>query len=147
MYSKEEAKQIKQQFWTQFGQSYSRKWLLHKTKIKGFSFKFYVDNKTAKVMLDIEPKDDELRKIYFQKMESLQTILLENYLPEAIFEENCYLENGKLISRVWVEKSQVSINNPKTWEDIYSFFHDQMTQFELFYYEHEDYIKDLDTNT
>lgn len=147
MYSKEEAKQIKQRFWTTFGQSYPRKWLLHKTKIKDFSFKFYADNKKAQVMLDIENKDEELRTIYFQKIESLKNVLLENYLPEAIFEENYYLDNGKLISRIWVEKHGISINNPDTWQDIFEFFYENMSSFELFFYEFEEYIKDLSTNT
>lgn len=147
MYSKEEAKQIKQRFWTTFGQSYPRKWLLHKTKIKDFSFKFYADNKKAQVMLDIENKDDELRTIYFQKIESLKNVLLENYLPEAIFEENYYLDNGKLICRIWVEKHGISINNPDTWQDIFDFFYENMSSFELFFYEFEEYIKDLSTNT
>ena len=147
MYSKEEAKLIKQRFWTEFGQTYPRKWLLHKTKIKDFSFKFYADNKKACVMLDMEQKDDELRKIYYQKIESLKNILIENHLPGVIFEENYYLDNGKQISRIWVEKDGVSINNPKTWDDIFVFFHDNMSEFELFFYEFEDYIKDLDINT
>ena len=37
-------------------------------------------------------------------MFSLKTILSEEYLEEAIFERNYYLESGKIISRVWVEK-------------------------------------------
>lgn len=147
MFSKEEAKRIKKEFWIQFSAKYPRKWLLYNTKIKDFSFKFYIDNKKAKVRLDIEPKDDELRKIYFEKIESLQTILLENYLPEAIFERNFYLENGKIISRIWIEKDNVSINNKTTWSSVFDFFNEKMQAFELFFYEFNDYIKDLETNT
>ncbi len=147
MYSKEEAQQIKKEFWTAFAEAYPRKWLLYDTKIKDVTFKFYVDNKKAQVMLDIEPKDEEKRKIYFEKIESLKTILLEEYLPEAIFERNFYLENGKLISRIWVEKTGISINNKNTWPEIFDFFNENMSAFEYFFYEHEDYIKDLEINT
>ncbi|MEO5775444.1 MAG: DUF4268 domain-containing protein, partial [Flavobacterium sp.] len=124
-----------------------RKWILYDTKIKDVTFKFYIDNKKAQVMLDIEPKEEEKRKIYYEKIESLKTILLEDYLPEAILERNFYLENGKVISRIWVEKLGVSLNNKNTWGEIFKFFSDTMTQFELFYLEHEDYIKDLEINT
>ncbi|MTG98975.1 DUF4268 domain-containing protein [Myroides albus] len=147
MFSKEEAQRIKREFWIQFAETYPRKWLLHNTKIKDFSFKFYCDNKKAFVLLDIENKDEEKRKIYYEKIESLKTILLEDYLPEAIFERNFYLENGKLISRIWVELHGVSINNKNTWDQIFDFFSNNMTQFEIFFYEHEDYIKDLEINT
>lgn len=147
MYSKEEAQAIKKNFWIAFAEAYPRKWLLYDTKIKDVAFKFYVDNKKAQVMLEIEPKDDEKRKIYFEKIESLKTILIEEYLPEAIFERNFYLDNGKVVSRIWVEKNHVSINNKLTWNDIFDFFNTEMTNFEYFFYEYEDYIKDLETNT
>lgn len=147
MFSKEEALQIKKDFWIAFAETYPRKWLLYNTKIKDVTFKFYVDNKKAQVLLDIEPKDEEKRKIYFEKVFSLKTILLEEYLEEVVFERNYYLESGKIISRVWVEKTGISINNKNTWEAIFEFFNDNMDAFERFFYENEDYIKDLEINT
>ena len=147
MYSKEEAQQIKKEFWTAFAEAYPRKWLLYDTKIKDVTFKFYIDNKKAQVLLDIEPKDEEKRKIYYEKIESLKTILHEDYLPEAILERNFYLDNGKVISRIWIEKLDVSLNNRKYWPEIFEFFSETMTKFELFFYEFEDYIKDLEMNT
>lgn len=147
MYSKEEAQQIKKESWTAFAEAYPRKWLLYDTKIKDVTFKFYIDNKKAQVLLDIEPKDEEKRKIYYEKIESLKTILHEEYLPEAILERNFYLDNGKVISRIWIEKLNVSLNNRKYWPEIFEFFSETMTKFELFFYEFEDYIKDLEMNT
>lgn len=147
MFSKEEALQIKKDFWIAFAEEYPRKWLLYNTRIKDVTFKFYVDNKKAQVLLDIEPKDEEKRKIYYEKVESLKTILLEDYLDDVIFERNFYLETGKVISRVWVEKTGISINNKNTWPEIFDFFAEKMDAFERFFYENEDYIKDLEINT
>ena len=147
MFSKEEALQIKKDFWIAFAAEYPRKWLLYNTKIKDVTFKFYVDNKKAQVLLDIEPKDEEKRKIYYEKIESLKTILLEDYLDDVIFERNFYLETGKVISRVWVEKTGISINNKNTWPEVFDFFAEKMDAFERFFYENEDYIKDLEINT
>lgn len=147
MYSKEEAQQIKKEFWTAFAEAYPRKWLLYDTKIKDVTFKFYIDNKKAQVLLDIEPKDEEKRKIYYEKIESLKTILHEEYLPEAILERNFYLDNGKVISRIWIEKLNVSLNNRNYWPEIFEFFSETMSKFELFFFEFEDYIKDLEMNT
>ena len=147
MFSKDEALQIKKDFWIAFAAEYPRKWLLYNTKIKDVTFKFYVDNKKALVLLDIEPKDEEKRKIYYEKVESLKTILLEDYLDDVIFERNFYLETGKVISRVWVEKTGISINNKNTWPEVFDFFAEKMDAFERFFYENEDYIKDLEINT
>ena len=147
MYSKEEALRIKKDFWIAFAEAYPRKWLLYDTKIKDVTFKFYIDNKKAQVLLDIEPKDEEKRKIYYEKIESLKTILHEEYLPEAILERNFYLDNGKVISRIWIEKLNVSLNNRNYWPEIFEFFSETMSKFELFFFEFEDYIKDLEMNT
>ncbi|WP_291117564.1 DUF4268 domain-containing protein [Flavobacterium sp. UBA6135] len=147
MYSKEEAQKIKREFWIKFAEEYPRKWLLYNTKIKDFTFKFHVDNKKAMVSLDIESKDDDLRNIYFEKIESLKTILIEEYLEDVIFEKNYQLENGKTISRIWVEIKNISINNKSSWPIIFSFFTEKMEPFEHFFYEYEDYIKDLELNT
>lgn len=147
MFSKEEAQQIKKEFWTAFAEAYPRKWLLYNTKIKDFTFKFHVDNKKAQVLIDIEPKDEEKRKIYYEKIESLKTILLEEYLEDVIFERNFYLETGKCISKIWVEKTGISLFNKASWDEIFDFFNEKMDAFERFFYEYEDYIRDLETNT
>ncbi|MGH2667272.1 DUF4268 domain-containing protein [Flavobacterium sp.] len=147
MYSKEESIKIKKEFWTQFAEAYPRKWILYDTKIKDFSFKFFVDNKKAQVLIDIEPKDEEKRKIYFEKIESLKSILIEDYISEVILERNYHLETGKIISRIWVEKAGISLNNKANWQDIFDFFYENMDAFERFFYENQDYIKDLEINT
>ena len=147
MYSREESQKLKREFWVAFAEKYPRKWVLYDTKIKDFSFKFYVDNKKAQVLLEIEPKEDEKRKIYFEKIESLKSILTEEFLPEAIFEKNFYQESGKVTSRIWVELTGISVFNMASWAVIFRFFNIHMDAFERFFYEYEDYIKDLDINT
>lgn len=147
MFSKEEALQIKKDFWIAFAAEYPKKWILYNTKIKDVTFKFHIDNKKAQVLLDIEPKEENKRIVYYEKVESLKNILLEEYLPDAIFERNFYLPSGKILSRVWVEKEGISINNKKTWPVVFEFFSEKMDAFERFFYEHEDYINDLEINT
>lgn len=140
MYSKEEVQALKKEFWTAFSEAYPRKWLLYDTKIKDFSFKFYVDNKKAGVLLVIEHKNPEIQKKYFEKLESLKTLLLEDYLPEANFDEYHRLENGKIIAKVWVEMP-IGFHNKNNWPVIFDFFYEKMDAFERFFYEFEDFIK------
>lgn len=146
MYSKEDSQKIKKEFWIEFAEKYPKKWILYNTKIKDVSFKFYIDNKKAQVQLDIEPKDQLKRKIYFEKIQSLQNILKIEYLPDVFIEKDIYLENGKIISRIWVEKINVSINNKNSWHEVYHFFNEKMMAFEFFFYEYQEYIMDLETN-
>lgn len=141
MFSKEESRQLKQLFWTSFGKSFPKKWILYNTKIKGFSFKFYFDNKSAHVSLDLED-DLENRINYWEKLNQLKSILLTDFLPDAIFEEEYFLDNGKEISRIYVPLSyKVSIHNKNTWQEVMLFFNEKMSAFESFFYEYEDFLK------
>ena len=147
MYSKEETQRLKREFWVAFAEKYPRKWVLYDTKVKDFSFKFYVDNKKAQVLIDIEHRNDEKRTIYFEKLESLKSILEDDFVKDLVFEKNFVLENGKTISRIWVEKSGVSVSNRKYWDEIFDFFNEKMHAIEMFYLEYGDYIRDLEINT
>ena len=142
MFSKQEAQQLKKEFWTAFGKSFPRKWILYDTKIKDFSFKFYADNKKAEVSIDIEMKDELFRNAYYEKIWSLESIL-EDEIGEFSKDEFYVLENGKVVSRIWVEKNGVSIFNKQTWPDIFEFFVEKMDAFERLFYEYEDFIKDI----
>ncbi len=141
MFSKEESRQLREVFWTSFGKSFPRKWILYNTKIKGLSLKFYFDTKKAFVSLDLE-NDLENRIDCWEKLQSLQSILQDEYLPEAIFEEEFYLDSGKEISRIYVSLEQkVSIHNKNTWRDTMEFFNKHMSLFEAFFEEYKDIIK------
>ncbi len=141
MFSKEESRLLRQEFWTSFGKSFPRKWILYNTKIKGVAFKFHFDTKSALVTLDLED-DLESRINTWEKLESLKTILLRDYLPEAIFEETFYLANGKEISRIYVPlEEKVSIHNKNTWQTVMVFFNETMQLFESFYNDFEDILK------
>jgi hypothetical protein len=141
MYSKAEMQQLKRNFWIAFSEAYPRKWLLYDTGIKDFSFKFLSDNRKSAVMLDIEIKDDQKRHACFEKLESLKTILAEDYLPGLVFERDLTLENGKTISRVYTEKAGLGMTSPADWPQIFDFFATKMAAFERFFYEFEDYIR------
>ncbi|GIJ94339.1 DUF4268 domain-containing protein [Capnocytophaga stomatis] len=142
MYSKAEAKKLREDFWISFGKSFPRKWVLYNTKIKDFSFKFYFDTKKAIVSLDIEDNILSNRILYYEKLISLKSILLEEYLPDAIFEDCYFLDNKKEISRIYVQKENVNIHNKNTWRETMEFLYEKMSKFEEFWYEYEDVIKE-----
>ena len=143
MYSKEETQKLKREFWVTFAEKFPRKWVLYDTKIKDFSFKFYVDNKKAQVLIDIEPRNNDTRNAYFDKLEALKNILEEEFITDLVFERDYVLENGKTISRIWVEKLGVSVSNPQYWDEIFTFYNKKMNALELFYSEYDEYIKDI----
>lgn len=145
MYSKEETQKIKREFWVTFAEKHPRKWILYDTKIKDFSFKFYVDNKKAQVLIDIEHRNEEKRNAYFDKLEALKNILEEEFITDLVFERNYVLENGKTISRIWIEKPGVGFSNRNNWDKIFDFYNEKMDALERFYFEYDDFIKDIES--
>lgn len=146
MFSKEESRRLRENFWTSFGKSFPRKWILYDTKIKGLSFKFHFDTSSALVALDLEEVPMaigiENRILYWEKLQSLKSILIKEFLPEAIFDKVYSLENGKELSRIYVKLEQiVSIHNKNTWLMVMEFFNENMPLFEDFFNEYEDVLK------
>lgn len=144
MYSKEETQRLKREFWVTFAEKYPRKWMLYDTKIKDFSFKFFVDNKKAQVLIDIEHRNNEKRIAYFEKLEALKNILEEEFIADLVFEKDYVLENGKTISRIWVEKTGVGFSNRNYWDSIFDFYNEKMDALERFYLEYDEFIKDIE---
>jgi hypothetical protein len=147
MYSKEEAQRIKQEFWVAFDEVSPRKWIRYDTKIKDFSFKFGIDRKRIEVGIYIEHKDSELRTVYYQKIESLKSLLETYFTEELLWDSAQILDNGKEIAKIWVEKHGLTVMNRKHWEVIFDFFITQMDAFEHFFWEYEEYIRNLEINT
>lgn len=144
MYSKEESALLRKEFWTSFGKSFPRKWILYNTQIKGFSFKFVADKKQALVCLDIESFDKTKNELLFEQVLELKSNLVEDYLPDVIFDELYPLESGKLIHRIYVKfNGEFNIHNKNTWQNVYVFFNEAMNQFEEFYEDFEDFIKQV----
>lgn len=141
MFSKEESKKIRQEFWTSFGKEYPHKWLLYNTKMKEIQLKFTFNRKIAQVSLDVIDEDELIRAYYFEKLESLQKILKSEYLPDIIFDEQYELPEGKLISRIYVQMDKVSIHNPKTWPETKEFFFKNMLLLEEFFKDFSDFLK------
>ncbi|MDT0676310.1 DUF4268 domain-containing protein [Autumnicola musiva] len=141
MFSREESKKLTQEFWTGFGKKFPHKWLLYNTRIKEIHLKFTFTRKIAQVSMDVSSQDEVIQAYYYEKMLSLKKILLAEYLPDAIFDENYELPEGKTISRIYVQLKDVSIHNRNDWENVQQFFVEKMLKLEEFFTDFEDFIK------
>lgn len=141
MFSKEESKKLRQQFWTSFGIVYRQKWILYDTKKKEIQLKFSFDRKSAQVSLDITDPDELIRAYYFEKLQSLRKILTSEYWPNAVYQEHYELPEGKTISRIFVQLDGVSIHNQKDWPQVMKFLNDNMLKLEAFFLEYRDFLE------
>lgn len=139
MFSKEDSRKLREEFWISFGKSFPNKWTLYKTKIKGLSFKFHFDLKVAIVSIDVDGEFEQRIKVWDQLV-ALKSIFKNEYLSEAIFEDFYLLENQKEISRIYVQLDNVSIHNKNSWRETMEFLNTSMLQIETFFEEYKDVI-------
>ena len=140
MFSKEESKRLKQDFWISFRKSFPRKWTLYDTKIKGLTFKFQFNLKIAEVSIEIDHNNLETRIELWEKLISLKNIIQEEYLPEAIFNDSFILNGDKEISKIYIQKNDVSIHNRNTWQETMVFLNTNMNLIESFFEDYKDIL-------
>ena len=152
MFSKDEAKKLRQDFWITFGKRTAllptddgskKKWILFRTGITDLSFKFEAERKFARVCIDIEQKDLVKRIQYWEKFESLKKVIEDAIPATLVWNDTFVLENGKEISRIYCQLDGVSLYNHKKWSEIYDFFVANMIAIEEVFNDFEDFIKDI----
>ena len=131
MYSRQEASQLRQLFWTSFGQymlpvlsSEGEKvnWINYKTGEKNISFRMHADNKTATIGIEISHKDAGIQQLYFHQFEELRKVFEASVGHDWNWQLHHYDENGKMVSRIYTEKTGVSIFKKEDWPELISFF-------------------------
>ena len=112
MYSKEELKNLKLEFWESFAafcevQPYLRGrkkiWTLYDTKVKGVELKFDANRQGAYVILEVNHRSEDLRL------------------------EICFVrENGRQVARIYVAKEGLDLHRRAHWGDFFTFMASQM---------------------
>ena len=150
MFSKEEAKEIREEFWDQFRRMSAGKrvrknlpgsWMLSNTGIKALNLRFHVDREVAQVGIDLETRNMDKRIELFEKLESVKNLLEKAMELPMIWELEYIRENGKSVSRIYLELPGVDIYNRDTWSRAHQFMYSNMMKLETFYNEYRDYFK------
>jgi len=150
MFSKEEAKKLREEFWDQFKELSARRrarkklpgnWMLTQTGIKALNLRFHVDREVAQVGIDLETRNMDKRIELYEKLESLKKLLEEAMEAPMNWELEYIRENGKSVSRIYLQKENVDIYHKETWSVAHQFMYENMMKLELFYQEYSDYIK------
>ena len=131
MYSKEEASQLKQQFWTAFGQYISPQlsaeglrtnWVNYKTGLKHVFFKMQADKRSASIAIELIHPDPGIQELFFDQFKEFKNILNAALDETWEWELHGKDEYGKTISRIYTQIDGVSIFNKNDWPALISFF-------------------------
>lgn len=131
MYSREEAKRLKEQFWTSFGQYMSAipsadsekiNWVNYRTGIKHLFFRMDVTNKTAVIMIELTNPDESIRELMYAQLLELKTVLNDTLKEEWDWDDVYFDSFGKKTSRISLELNKVSVFKQDDWPQLISFF-------------------------
>lgn len=131
MFSKADASQMRQEFWTAFGRYLSPQqsadgekvnWINYKTGIKHIYFRMEADNQLARIAVVITHSDTGIQELFFEQFTELKPVL-HNYLSEVWEWQLHHVDGeGKILSRIYKELPDVSIFNQDDWPKLISFF-------------------------
>lgn len=150
MFSKEEAKILREEFWDSFKQlSAGRRawkklpgnWMLDQTGIKALNLRFHVDREMAQVGIDLETRNMDKRIELYEKLESLKKLLEEAMESSMKWELEYIRENGKSVSRIYVQLEEVDIYDRSTWKRAQQFMYENMMKLESFFNEYRDFLR------
>ena len=131
MYSKDEASQIRQAFWTAFGQYIAPQlsadglrinWINYKTGIKHLNFKMQTGNRQAYIAIEISHPDAGMQELMFEQFKELKAVFDTNLNESWDWELHTRDENNKLVSRIIKTLPSASIFNRNDWPTLISFF-------------------------
>lgn len=145
MLSKEEAKQLRLDFWKAFRRycgknKIDRHWVLTGVKIKSVQLKFFVDEKKALVLFQIDHKSDLRRYEIYECFQSYRKLMEQDCGTDLQWEEDYLGIEERPVSAIYFELPGVSIYNPDDWSAIHSFFVAKMIPLEEAYWEYRDLI-------
>jgi hypothetical protein len=131
LYSKEEASQLKQAFWTAFGQyiaphlsadGIKTNWVNYKTGIKHVHFKMQADKQFANIAIEIAHPDHGIQELFFEQFKEFKNILHTYTNEDWAWDLHGKDEYGKTVSRIFKKLDGVNIFNKNDWPALISFF-------------------------
>jgi len=143
LYSREEAKKLKEKFWTGFGQFMALvpgedgqkiNWINYKTGIRHLFFRMDADNKNAHIYIEIAHPDEGIRLLMFEQFQTYRTLLHAELDEEWEWDATYYDAYGKPTSRIGKRlDKRVSVFRQEDWPDLIAFFKPRMMALDAFW--------------
>lgn len=139
MYSKDELRLLKKEFWEGFGNYCSNipalkrrksKFMLYNTKMKGVELKFDANREGAFVILEINHNDTTKRYELYEKFELYKNLMEKNFQDGLIWDFAYIRECGTEVCRIYTKKTGLDIHRRNHWEEFYQFLSSEMLKLE-----------------
>ena len=151
MYSKDELKNLKLEFWESFAsfcevQPYLRGrkkvWTLYDTKVRGVELKFDANREGAFVILEVNHRSEEARLEMFERLTWYKDTLEMDFLEGLIWDICFVRDTGKQVARIYTSKSGIDFHRRQDWGEFFSFMASQMYLLERNFMSIAEYLRE-----
>ena len=131
MYTKDQVSQLKQAFWTAFGQYIAPhpsadglkiNWVNYKTGFKHLHFKMQADNRSASISIEMSHPDLDIQALIFEQFLAFKNIFKDTLGEDWEWQLHAQDEYGKTVSRIYKSLLDVSVLKQEDWPALISFF-------------------------
>jgi hypothetical protein len=152
MYSKEELKTLKTNFWNTFKAKMSHKrssngrkmnWLNYPSEVPFIFIRLDTDHSGARLIFDIQSKDEGVRAIIWEQLYELKVVMESEMGSEGLWLENCSSPFVKSFNRIMWERKDLSFYRPEDHTEIMQFLEDRLIHFDIFYQDFKDVLTNL----
>ena len=147
MYDKDTVKNTKTEFYTSFGKFMGKhrsahgnkvKWVNYNTGIKHLYLRLETDKKSARICIDLQHKDDDIRELFYEQFKALKTVFHEIMETEWVWVEKHINETGFNQCRIYIEIDEFNIFDKTTWKKAFKFYKNYLLKFDSFWVEFKD---------
>nr|WP_321406419.1 DUF4268 domain-containing protein [uncultured Carboxylicivirga sp.] len=148
MFSKEQAKELRQQFWHKLenrtrripGQKGKKiRWIFDNTGVKGLDLRFDINRERAIVALEINHRNEERRLQLYEKLEACKTIFETAYEGELTWDYLYNKDEEKEVCRIY-EEMPSDIYREELWPETMKFMINRMLRLEKAFLEVKDFL-------
>lgn len=142
MYTREQASQLRQAFWTVFGQYIAPQpsaeglkinWINYDTGYKNVNFRMNADKSKATIAIELTHPDAEIQAYFFEQFVALKKVLKGYMQEEWEWRLHATGEDNKIISKIYKEISPVNVFDRDDWPKIISFLKPRIVALDEFW--------------
>jgi hypothetical protein len=142
MYPKQQASQLRQEFWTAFGRYMNPvlsaegekiNWTNYKTGEKHIHFRMDAENRSASIAIELTHPDRSVQQLYYEHFMQLRHVLDKELGEPWEWRLHTTDEHGRTVSRICKQLDDVSFFKKEDWPVLISFFKDRMIALDAFW--------------
>ena len=124
MYSRAEVTQLRQAFWTTFGQYMApvpsaegdtTNWINYKTGLKNVYFRMQTDKTRASIAIELTHPDGGIRELFWEQFLELKTLLHEALGEDWTWDADATDANGEQLSQIYTVLAPVNLFSRDDW--------------------------------